>query len=249
MGVARLLAKGWVLICAFAGAHSLRFALAGTDTPLWTVAQILVCVFLFGAMGLLFVGGYGASAGPSGTTFLSRLRPRHFTPGFNELVFLIFVLLSFAVQTTYASDMLGTPVGEALESAIGFAVPGQSVFAGILSTCSVDGGRILASAFTWLLALIFLASALSRIRLSAAVLRLERKERPEVLGPTMLAFVLGIAAVVGIQFFYIGSGYALLDCTALTGLTGQVVVGLAPLMLSYLIVAALTSLLALSSEK
>lgn len=248
MGAARLLAKGWVLVCIFAGAHALRSAFAASDTPLSAVAQIIVCVLLFGAMGVLFVGGYGASAGPVGTTFLSRLRPRHFAPGFNELVFIIFVLLSFAVQTTYSSDLLGTPVGNALESAIGFAVPGQAAFADILRGCGVDGGRILASAFTWMLALIFLASALSRIRLSAAVLRLERKERPEVLGATPLAFVLGIVAVIGIQLLYVGTGYTWFDCTALTGLTGQVLIGLAPLMLSYLIVAALTASLALSPE-
>ena len=28
MGIARLLAKGWILFCLFAGAHALRFALA-----------------------------------------------------------------------------------------------------------------------------------------------------------------------------------------------------------------------------
>ena len=28
MGIARLLAKGWILFCLFAGAHALRIALA-----------------------------------------------------------------------------------------------------------------------------------------------------------------------------------------------------------------------------
>ncbi len=247
MGVARLLAKGWVLVCLYAGAHALAFGL-GTATPALSMLQIVVCVLLFAAMGLLFIGGYGASAGAVGSTILSRLRPRHLTPGFNELVFMVFVLASFLVQVSYAPDLLGTPVGDALEGAIGFAVPGQRAVTDILSACTVDGGRILASAFAWFLALIFLASALSRIRLSAGLLRLERKERPEALGPAMHTLVLGIAAVIGIQFLYVGTGYTLLDCTGLTGLQGQVLTGIGPLMLSYLIVAALTSLLALSPE-
>ena len=247
MGVARLLAKGWLLVCVFAGAHALRSALANAASP-WPALQVIVCVLLFGAMGLLFVAGYGASATAAGSTFLSRLKPRHLAPGFNELVFLIFVVASFLVQVSYAPDMLGTPVGDALEAAIGFAVPGQNAFADILNTCTLDGGRILASAFTWFLALIYLASALSRIRLSAGLVRLERKERPEVLGPTLHTFVLGFAAVVGLQFLYIGSGYMLLECAGLRGLTGQVLTGIGPLMLAYLIVAALTSLMALSPE-
>jgi len=247
MGVARLLAKGWVLFCVYAGAHALVFAL-GTATPLLTVLQIVVCVILFAAMGLLFIGGYGASAGAVGTTILSRLKPRHLTPGFNELVFMIFVFASFLVQTSYAAALLNTPVGDALEGAIGFVVPGQKALSDILGGCTVDGGRLLASAFAWFLALIYLCSALSRIRLSAGLLRLERKERPEVRGDAMHTLVLGIAAVIGIQFLYVGTAYTLLDCTGLTGLQGQILSGIGPLMLAYLMVAALTSLMALSPE-
>ena len=61
MGIARLLAKGWIIFCLFAGAHALRFAIL-QGMPLDTsLAGIGICALLFTAMGLLFVGGFGAS--------------------------------------------------------------------------------------------------------------------------------------------------------------------------------------------
>ena len=63
MGIARLLAKGWIMFCLFAGAHALRIALA-SGVPLGSsLFAIGICVLLFAAMGLLFVGGFGVSAG------------------------------------------------------------------------------------------------------------------------------------------------------------------------------------------
>ena len=79
--------------------------------------------------------------------------------------------------------------------------------------------------------------------------RLEAGDRPQILGPTLRAFLFGTAAVVGIQFLYVGSAYPWLHCSAFADITGAVLLGLAPLMLSYLIVAALASLLASSPEK
>jgi len=70
-----------------------------------------------------------------------------------------------------------------------------------------------------------------------------------VLGPTTLAVVLGIAAVVGIQLLLVGSAFAFLPCSAYVDIPGTLLVGLAPLLLAYLIVAALASLLATSHEK
>ncbi len=64
--------------------------------------------------------------------------------------------------------------------------------------------------FPWLLSFIYLGSALSRIRLAAGLVRLERKERHEALGDVPLAFVTGVVAVVGIQLLAIGSLYPLL---------------------------------------
>ena len=62
MGIARLLAKGWIVFCLFAGAHALRLA-SMSGVPLQTSSfAIGVCAALFIAMGLLFVGGFGASA-------------------------------------------------------------------------------------------------------------------------------------------------------------------------------------------
>ncbi len=62
MGVARLLAKGWVLVCLYAGAHVLTFVLQGNADLLGSLAALIACVILFLAMGLLFIAGYGAAA-------------------------------------------------------------------------------------------------------------------------------------------------------------------------------------------
>jgi hypothetical protein len=113
----------------------------------------------------------------------------------------------------------------------------------------MDGGRVFASAFTWLLAIIFLASTASRLKLQAGLIRLEAEGRPQLLGPTLRAFLFGIVAVVAIQFLAVGSAYHWLNCSAFADITGAVLIGLAPLMLAYLIVAALASLLASNPEK
>ena len=47
---------------------------------------------------------------------------------------------------------------------------------------------LFAAAFTWLLAIIYLGSAVSRLKLTAGLMRLERAKRPEILGPTVRAF-------------------------------------------------------------
>ena len=58
MGMARLLAKGWMAFCLFAGAHALYSAMTRGE-PLPDAASLIgICTFLFAAMGLLFVGGY-----------------------------------------------------------------------------------------------------------------------------------------------------------------------------------------------
>jgi len=248
MGIARLLAKGWIVFCLFAGAHALRIALASGLALQSSSFAIGICVLLFAAMGLLFVGGFGASGALPGTPFLTRIRPHHLIPGFNEIVFALFVILSFLNQALFAADNIGTGAPGALESAIYFAVPGQRALVSSLDVCSMDGGRIFSAAFTWLLAIIYLASAASRLKLAAGIIRLERGTRPELLGPALRAFLLGTVAVVGIQFLFVGSAYPWLDCSAFADITGALLIGLAPLMLAYLIVAALASLLASSSE-
>jgi hypothetical protein len=208
---------------------------------------VVLATVLFGAMGLLFIGGYAAASGGSGPV-LERLRPRHILPGFNEIVFMGFALASFVVQTLYLPDHVRGGLPGALQSAVAFAVPGQERLAVAFASCGLDGGRIFASALCWLLALIFLGSSVSRVRLLAGIARLERKERPEALTPAMLALVQGFAAVIGIQFLYVGTFFTLLPCSILQGIAGDVLIGIAPLMLAYLIVAALTNLLALGPE-
>src|SRR5204862_200655 len=75
-----------------------------------------ICVFLFGAMGVLFIAGYGLSSGH----LLSRLKPLHFVPGFNEIVFVAFAVVSFTVQVT-SPHVFGAGLN-ALETAIRLAV-------------------------------------------------------------------------------------------------------------------------------
>jgi hypothetical protein len=245
MGIARLLAKGWILFCIVAGGHAVRLALASGLPLASSVFAIGVCVLLFMAMGLLFVGGYGVSGGmpQDGVPLLARLKPRDFLPGFNENVFLLFVGLSFANQAL-SPQALPSAAADALDTAIYFIVPGQRALAWALESCSMDGGRIFASAFAWLLAAIYLASAISRIKLQAGLIRLEQAARPGILGPALRAFLFALVAMIGIQALFVGSAFPLLGCSAFADITGALLTGLAPLMLTYVIVAAMASLLA-----
>jgi hypothetical protein len=248
MGIARLLAKGWIVFCLFAGAHALRLALL-SGLPLdSSLGAIAICAGLFVAMGLLFVGGFGASAGHGGAPWLQRFRPAHLIPGFNEAVFMIFVVLSFLNQAFVAPGVIDRGGAGALENAVYFVVPGQRALVLALESCTLDGGRMFAGAFAWLLAVIYLASAVSQLRLQAGLIRLEAEGRASALGPTLRAFLFGIVAVVGIQFLFVGSAYPWLACSAFADITGALLIGLAPLMLAYLIVAALASLLASAPE-
>src|ERR1700761_6557170 len=116
MGIARLLAKGWIIFCLFAGAHALRLALLD-GFPLGTaLPAIPICAILFAAMGLLFVVGFGASASHGGGPWLSRLKPHHLLPGFNEAVFLVFVILSFLNQALVAPNVISHGGAGALEN-------------------------------------------------------------------------------------------------------------------------------------
>ncbi|HUO89082.1 MAG TPA: hypothetical protein VMU08_07900 [Rhizomicrobium sp.] len=248
MGVARLLAKGWVVFCLFAAAHAFNLALSRGEQPLDSLQAIAVCVFLFGAMGLLFIGGFGMSAGLGGLTLVQRLRPHHLLPRFNEVVFLVFVVFSFVNQVFLAPMVMGTPFAAAVNSAIYFAVPGQHALAGALGACALDNGRVFASATAWLLAVVFVASAVSRIAITAGLLRIERAFRPSSFGPTLLAGLYGAVAIICFQLLFVGSAYPWLGCAAFTDITGAVLIGLAPLMLGYLVFAALATLRASGPE-
>jgi hypothetical protein len=193
-------------------------------------------------MGLLFIAGYGLSSGH----LFSRFRPLHVLPGFNEIVFMVFAVLSFAIQV--APHPLSWGILDALQGAIRFAVPGERALEGSLARCNLGAGPAFSFAAIWLLAFIFLGSAISRIRMSVALIRLERKRRIEPLGPSGIALVLGLAAVAGIQLVFVGSFFRWLPCTDLGGILGAVSVGAAPLVLAYLIVAALINLLAASPD-
>jgi len=251
MGVSRLLAKAWIVTCLFAGAHALRFALLNGGDPWVAASPVLVAMGLFAAMGLLFVGGYGVSK----EVFHQRANPvfkvdqPHPMPWFNDLVFVVFAGLSFADQVWYAPQHLSGPITDAFERALYFAVPGHAVVIGRLGDCGLDGGRVLASSFAWLLALVFAASAISRLKQTADAVRIDRLLHPQSLSPMGLAAVLGIIAVAGIQCLFVGSPLTLLSCSAYAGLPGAMLIGLAPLVFAYSVFAALAALLAGGSEK
>jgi hypothetical protein len=254
MGVARLLAKGWVVFCLFAGAHALNLALGRGEAPAEALLQIGVCVLLFVAMGLLFVAGFGASSGAG--PLLNRLRPRHFVPGFDAAVFIVFVVLSLINQIYVAPAGRGGQLAVLIHNAMlvtipgtdYYLIPGQAALTHAMDACNLNGSRFLAGAFTWLLAVIYVASAASRLGLTAGLIRLEQSLRPSAFGPTLLAALYGIVAIVGFQLLFVGSAYPWLDCTAFTDITGAVLIGLTPLALAYLIVAALATLKASGPE-
>lgn len=250
MGAARLLAKGWVLVCLFAGAHSLHSALQGGGDFKVVVPQVLIAVALFAAMGLLFVGGYGASSDSfhHHTATIKERKLAIVRPSFNDVVMFVFAALSFIDQVWYAPLHIGGPATEALERAIAYAVPGHSVIADRLGSCALDGGRVFASAFAWLLAVIFAASSISRLKQAADAVRLDRVLHPHSLSLTALAAVLGIVAIIGVQCLFVGSVLAFLPCSAFTGIPGAILIGLGPLLLAYVIFAALAVLLASGSD-
>jgi hypothetical protein len=130
-----------------------------------------------------------------------------------------------------------------------FAVPGQRALVAALGSCALDGGRVFASAITWLLAVVFLCSSLSRLKHEARILRIERAMRPDALGPRAVAIMLGIAAVVGLQLLFVGSAFAFLPCSTYPDLSGALLIGLAPLLLAYVILAALATALATGRER
>jgi hypothetical protein len=247
MGMARLLAKGWIVFCLFASAHGIFLASERGSLLPEALCTVGVCSALFAAMGLRFVGGYAAATDHGGSV-LQRLKPHHLIPGFNEVIFVLFTALSFINQIWFAPRIMQFPVAEALRSAIFFAIPGQRGLENTLSPCGLDGGRFFTSAFTWLLAIVYFASAVSRLRLAAGLIRLERVKRPEAMGGKLLTLLLGALAVVGIQFLFVGTAFTFLPCSVYTETGGALLIGLAPLMLAYLILAALANLLASGPE-
>jgi hypothetical protein len=249
MGVARLLAKAWMVVCLYAGAVALTAALRSGGDPVEAAVQVALCTLLFALAGLLFAGGFGLIAGHMRLgdfrdTFATRL-----TPGFDEAAFLLFALFSFLNQMFFAPWHMTGPLTEALEQAIYFVVPGQRTLNELAMPCMFDGGRLFASSFSWFLALVYLGSSLSRLSFAASRIRRARKVCPEALGERITALVLGVAAVGGIVCFYGGAGYRLMPCSFLIDIPGALFVGLAPLMTIYALYAALAALVACNGEK
>jgi hypothetical protein len=237
MGIARLLAKAWIAVCLYTGAVALARALPGSSDPLAICGAILGTLILFAATGILFAAGYGVPGGRF--VRLKEWRPKRLKPSFDEAAVVLFAGLIFLVQTFYAPDHRAGPVPDGLEQAMYFAIPGQRVLVGQARHCMLDGGRIFSSAFAWFAALIYLASALSRLRRRAE--RFRRCSHAEI-GPT--ALFLCAVSVAGIQLFYVGNGYAVMPCSLLAGIVGALAIELMPLLLAYSFATMLALLLA-----
>ena len=120
MGVARLLAKGWVLVCLFAGAHALRFALGRRQRSFTAVPpadRLRRCCSLPWGCCSSAAMALRAAICASPVSRLPISLP-HALPGFNEIVFLFFVCLSFLNQIVVAPAHLSGTVVDGFESAI-----------------------------------------------------------------------------------------------------------------------------------
>ncbi|MBV8978403.1 MAG: hypothetical protein JOZ13_13610 [Alphaproteobacteria bacterium] len=244
MGIARLLAKSWTVFCLFCAGHALHAAMLAGTAPAQAVWSAGISALLFTAMGLLFIAGY-AAAGDHALSVLRDLRGARFLPSFDDAAFVLFVALSFAAQSFPAPGLTNHPAAHALRAAVRFAVPGQRA---LESVCGLAGGQLLAAAFAWLLAIVYAASAVSRVRLTAALLRFERARRAELLSPVATAAVLGVVAIAGFQMLFVGTAFRLIPCSAYDHIFGAVLIGLAPLLLAYAVVAAAANLIAVSHE-
>ena len=162
------------------------------------------------------------------------------------------VLAGLGVQAAFHKVLQrpGLPLwfGSREDGPVGFAVPGQGALTMALGSCGLGGDALIASDFAWLLAFIYVGSSLSRLRLAAGIIRLERKKWPDPLTPTGTALLTGVVAVALIQLLYVGSLYTLLPCTLWQGVGGDILIGQAPLVLAYAIVAALTNLIAMGAD-
>ena len=56
MGVTRVLAKSWVIICLYAGADAVSMVIAYGSNSLGMLPALIACFALFLATGLLFIG-------------------------------------------------------------------------------------------------------------------------------------------------------------------------------------------------
>jgi hypothetical protein len=244
MGVARLLAKVWIVLCLFTGGHALHQMMEAGQEPLDALAHTGVSVLLFMAMGLLFVVGYGISR--PGVT--AQFKPAHLLPHFTDIVFALFVALSFLNQIAVAPLNVTGNLSDQLEGAMALVIPAQRGLLYALDPCTLDGGRLFASAVAWILAFVLFGSSISRLKLAAGLLRLERNRSPEPLGPGVVALLLGTLSIAGIQLLFVGEIYNFTPCVFFTTVPGEVLIGVGPLVLAYVVLAALTALLATGTE-
>lgn len=249
--MASLVAKVWVMFCLYAGALALHMALPGSPDPLGDGLAITGASFVFLCLGLLFAGAAVLLLSPSGPISLKNIRTLRFAwrdVDFNEILFAAFLILSFCNQAFFAPDHMMGPLTIAVEQAAWFAVPGQRAFSLLVHSCTMDGGRIFTSAFAWVLALIWFGTALTRLGISARLIRAARRQTPDATAGLVSGVLLAVAAAAGIQFLYAGSGFAYLPCSLTAGIAGGLLAGFAPLMLAYILIAALSGVIAGGEE-
>lgn len=238
--MARLVAKVWVMFCLYAGALALNLALPGSPDAWAEAARICGATLLYLCTGFLFAG--------MAVRLLHRretlIRHSWRDIDFNDVLFGIFLFLTFCDQAFFAPDHLAGVFSQSVEQAAFYAVPGQRALSRLVHSCTMDGGRIFASAFSWCLALIWFGSALSRLKISAGLLRAAWSVAPDRTRGLTSAVLLGLCAAAGIQVLYAGSGIRFLPCSMTAGIAGGLLTGLAPLLLVYVIITALTGLIA-----
>ncbi|MGB8601309.1 MAG: hypothetical protein WCD42_03845 [Rhizomicrobium sp.] len=240
-GLARLLAKAWIIFCLYAGGLASGWYWSAGGDLVRFGAVIALPVVLFAALGLVFAAGYLVLARHGAPH-----RPFVFIVGFNEAVFVAFTLISFINQVFFAPWHLDGTLSAALERALYSAIPGQRALVAMLRPCMIDGGRIFTSGITWCLAIIYLGSALSRLKITATIIRLS--DDAGGMGSVAVAILLGLISLAGIYALYIGGIYALFSCSFLAGIGGGLLIGLAPLMLAYAIAMAWAAAMAGSKK-
>lgn len=242
-GLARLFAKGWIIFCLYAGTLAAGTYWFGGASLAGVITAIILPVVLFGALGLVFAGGFLYLAG-HGDPAVWR-RPFSTPIGFNEAVFVAFAAISLTNQLFVAPHFLSGPLTDALERALYYAVPGQRALVYQMRLCMTDGGRIFAAGTSWCLAIIYLGSALSRLKLTVAILRLAPDWGVSGRGAAVL---LGLIALAGIYALYMGAFYSHLTCRFVAGISGAILIGLAPLMLAYCVATSLAAALASAAK-
>ncbi len=236
MGIARLLAKGWIVFCLFAGGARLA-PRPGQRRAAGAIAvrggHLRDSVRRHGPVVRRRLRRLGRIARHP---FKARLGLHHLMPGFNEIVFLFSSVLSFVNQVWFAPrNLAGDVVGPLERRSISSCRASARWSRRWMPAAWMAGASSPPpSPGCWRWSIWPRPARGSNCRRASS--GWSATPRPEGLGPSIRAFCLGVVAVVGVQFLFVGSAYPWLNCSAFDDITGALLIGLAPLMLAYLVV-------------